>query len=194
MTAAFPAAPRGLRSAARAAALALLTTLAIGGCGAATAPAAPVADPAPVQVGIPTRVEISAIDVDADLAPIGLRTDGAMQTPDFGLAAWYELGPRPGSAGPAVLLAHVDSQAGPDVFHRLRELAPGDRVTVHGQDGAATFEVDSSEQVAKNRLPYDRIWSDTDDPVLRLITCGGSFDAGTGHYLDNVIVYAHLVG
>ena len=27
-------------------------------------------------------------------------------------------------------------------------------------------------------------------PVLRLITCGGSFDRGSGHYRDNVIVYA----
>jgi hypothetical protein len=26
--------------------------------------------------------------------------------------------------------------------------------------------------------------------VLRLITCGGSFDRSTGHYRDNVIVYA----
>jgi len=28
---------------------------------------------------------------------------------------------------------------------------------------------------------------------LRLITCGGVFDSATGHYLNNVIVYAHLV-
>jgi hypothetical protein len=28
--------------------------------------------------------------------------------------------------------------------------------------------------------------------VLRLITCGGSFDRTTGHYRDNVIVYARL--
>jgi hypothetical protein len=29
--------------------------------------------------------------------------------------------------------------------------------------------------------------------VLRLITCGGSFDRATGHYRDNVIVYATMV-
>jgi hypothetical protein len=28
---------------------------------------------------------------------------------------------------------------------------------------------------------------------LRLITCGGPFDRATGHYVDNIIVYAHLV-
>jgi hypothetical protein len=30
-------------------------------------------------------------------------------------------------------------------------------------------------------------------PSLRLITCGGPFDQATGHYTDNIIVYAHLV-
>jgi hypothetical protein len=39
-------------------------------------------------------------------------------------------------------------------------------------------------------LPVGRIWNRTDRPVLRLITCGGSFDRETGHYRDNVIVYA----
>jgi hypothetical protein len=28
------------------------------------------------------------------------------------------------------------------------------------------------------------------EPVLRLITCGGSFDRSTGHYRDNIIVFA----
>ena len=79
------------------------------------------------------------------------------------------------------------------MFYRLRELEPGDRVTVHREDGSATFAVDSLEQVDKDRLPYDRIWSDTTEPVLRLITCGGSFDRSTGSYRDNVIVYARLV-
>ncbi len=43
---------------------------------------------------------------------------------------------------------------------------------------------------AWSALPADRIWGDTDRPVLRLITCGGSFDSSTGHDRDNVVVYA----
>jgi hypothetical protein len=30
-------------------------------------------------------------------------------------------------------------------------------------------------------------------PELRLITCGGPFDSATGQYLDNIIVYSHLI-
>jgi hypothetical protein len=39
-------------------------------------------------------------------------------------------------------------------------------------------------------LPTERIWNRTSEPVLRLITCGGSFDRSSGHYRDNIIVFA----
>ncbi len=155
-----------------------------------TGPAAGVSETTPER-GAPERVTIPAIGVDATLVPVGLKPDGTVQTPAFGLAAWYRPGPRPGDGGPAVLLAHVDSRAGgPDVFHRLPELGQGDRVTVHYRDAAVTFAVTATEQIAKASLPAERIWNDTRDPVLRLITCGGAFDAAAQSYLDNVVVYA----
>jgi hypothetical protein len=52
--------------------------------------------------------------------------------------------------------------------------------------------VERVERQPKQALPTDRIWNRTRRPVLRLITCGGSFDRATGHYRDNVIVYANL--
>jgi LPXTG-site transpeptidase (sortase) family protein len=182
--------------------LVLLTALlcACGGTGGAPVPAeqppaatAEDTTAAVVRIGRPTRVEIPSIQVDSALVPVGLEPSGAMQTPNFGMAAWYEPGPRPGENGPAVVVAHVDSKAGPDVFYRLRELKPGDRVTVHREDGASTFAVESREQIAKDKLPVDRIWNQTSEPVLRLITCGGAFNRAAGSYLDNIIVYARLV-
>jgi hypothetical protein len=35
---------------------------------------------------------------------------------------------------------------------------------------------------------------DTPQARLRLITCGGAFDRRSGHYLDNVVVYADRTG
>jgi sortase (surface protein transpeptidase) len=157
----------------------------------ATTPPATTSSPPPASMGDPVRVTIPAIGVDAQLVPVGLKADGAMQTPEFGLAAWYQPGPRPGEPGPAVLVAHVDSKAnGPDVFYRLRELAPGDEVTVHYRDTTTTFAVTGKEQAPKTALPTERIWTGTTEPVLRLITCGGAFDRSARSYLDNVIVYA----
>lgn len=147
--------------------------------------------PPPAPVADPVSIAIPAIDVDAQIVPVGLNDDGSMETPDFGLAGWYTEGPKPGEAGPGVIVAHVDSRGGPDVFYRLNDLEPGDEITVSQAGGATrTWRVDSREQTDKDALPTDRIWNDTSDPVLRLITCGGIFDRGVGHYEDNIIVYA----
>jgi hypothetical protein len=36
------------------------------------------------------------------------------------------------------------------------------------------------------------VYGDIDHAGLRLITCGGAFDDATGHYLDNIVVFATL--
>lgn len=168
---------------------------------AAAATEAPSSTPAPIQgptaapVATPVRVVIPSIDVDADLVAVGLNPDRSMEVPDFGEAGWYDLGPRPGEVGPAVITAHVDSVDGPDVFHRLTDLTVGDEITVERADGTSSvFVMRRTEQQLKEELPVDRIWAETDEPVLRLITCGGEFDETRGSYRSNVIVYARGAG
>jgi sortase (surface protein transpeptidase) len=79
------------------------------------------------------------------------------------------------------------------VFSRLGELRRGDRIVVGLQGGRSrSFLVGRVERRPKSALPTRRIWDRTRRPVLRLITCGGSFDRSTGHYRDNVIVYARV--
>lgn len=155
-------------------------------------PSAPVgaAEHHAVPAGEPVRVVIPAIGVDASLIGVGLADDGSMQVPGFGMAAWYTEGPRPGHPGPSVVVAHVDSRAGPDVFHRLHELTLGDKVHVVYDGGdRVTFLVASSTQAPKDALPIDDIWPLTDQRMLTLVTCGGTFDRSSGHYRDNIIVY-----
>jgi LPXTG-site transpeptidase (sortase) family protein len=190
---------RTLRTALATAVLTIIVGL--GGCASepATESAPPAAAPVEivatpvVNAGKPTRVEIPVIAVDEKLHGVGLNPDGSMEMPAFGDAAWYKPGPRPGGAGPAVIVAHVRGPAGADVFSRLHELQPGDEVTVTRTDGASTFVVDGSEQVPKEDLPLDRIWIETDASALRLITCGGEYDPKIGGFPDNTIVYAHLI-
>ena len=154
-------------------------------------PTASKAGSATPEPAAPVRVVIPSIDVDADVVGVGLNPDQSMEVPDFGEAGWYKPGPRPGAAGPAVIAAHVDSVDGPDVFYRLTDLRSGDEITVVDADGGrSTFVVQESEQQLKEELPVERIWNKTDDAVLRLITCGGDFDAERRSYESNVIVYA----
>ena len=130
------------------------------------------------------------------MVKVGLRSDGSgsMEVPPYGLAAWYRGGQVPGGPGPAVIIGHVDSQSKPDVFNRLKDLKAGDQILVYDKNGdMATFVMDSNEMVLKSELPTERIWNLTTDPVIRLVTCGGKWDASRGHYESNLIVYGHLV-
>lgn len=114
--------------------------------------------------GDPVSISIPAIGVQSQIVPVGLESSGAMKTPDFGLAGWYTGGPRPGEDGPAVVVAHVDSKAGPDVFYRLSDLAPQDEITISYGERQVVFKVQHSEQAPKDELPVERIWEDPGVP------------------------------
>jgi sortase (surface protein transpeptidase) len=148
----------------------------------------------PPAVAAPIRVEIPAIGVSSELQRLGRDRRGAIEIPDvWDTAGWYAEGARPGQAGPAVVLGHVDSRYGPAVFFRLRELAAGDRIVITRDDGSrVTFVVDRLERHAKTRFPTDEVYLSTLEPTLRLVTCGGPFDRGSGHYQDNLVVFAEL--
>jgi len=152
-------------------------------------------------VAVPVRLQIPSIGVDTGLLRLGKDEHGAVDVPEgkhkWDMAGWYagEGGTRPGDLGSAVILGHVDSRTGPAVFYRLHELGRGDQVEVVRADGSvARFRVDRLEQYPKSRFPTAEVYYPTLTPMLRLVTCGGSFDYQRHHYRSNVIAFATLVG
>ncbi|WP_100351215.1 class F sortase [Luteimicrobium subarcticum] len=125
--------------------------------------------------------------------PAGVAADGTLQIPASGqVAGWYRYGPAPASrAGSAVLASHVDTLQGIGQFARLQDVRRGARVDVRDASGAtAHYAVRSVLLVAKSRLPLDQIFDETGPRRLVLMTCGGTWDASTGHYRDNVVLVA----
>jgi sortase (surface protein transpeptidase) len=143
---------------------------------------------------VPVRVEVPRIAVASTLDRLGRAPDRTVQVPsDWNVAGWYAGGPRPGDPGSAVILGHVDSKRGPAVFFRLGELRRGDAITITRADGSSVrFVVERIEQYPPDRFPTDAVYYPTLTPALRLVTCGGEFDAAAGHYRSNVIVFATL--
>jgi sortase (surface protein transpeptidase) len=79
------------------------------------------------------------------------------------------------------------------VFSRLFEIKNGDSIEVKRQDGTtAVFTVGGVEQASKKTFPTQRVYGPQDNAQLHLITCGGTYDRRTGHYTDNIIVYATM--
>jgi hypothetical protein len=196
-----------LRSQARSLRVALVgvAVAVLAACGApgvavpAATPAAPaenVQPPGAVSTTAPVELTVPAIDVHSGrLLDLGIDAAGALEVPpDAVTAGWFTLAPTPGSPGPAVIAGHVDYKGVPGVFQRLGDLKPGDEVSVARADGStAVFDVYLVEHYAKARFPTERVYGNTAEAELRLITCGGVFDTGSGHYQDNVVAYARLV-
>ncbi len=138
------------------------------------------------------RIEIPSIGVHAGVVDLGLNRDKTLQVPArAGQVGLWKGGAVPGRAGAAIMVGHVDSRTGPAVFFRLRRLRAGDRVIVRMPGRApARYVIQRSEQVKKDHFPTRRVYARTRGAMLRLITCSGSFDRSTGHYRDNLVVYA----
>lgn len=146
------------------------------------------------RVGLPVRLKIPAIAVDAAVEYVGKTPDGAMDAPqDYNNTAWYRLGPRPGEVGNAAIDGHVDSTTGPAVFWNLRTLQRGDAIIVTGDDGVERqFVVIVAETYARAEMPLERVFGPTAEVRLNLITCDATsaFDRTRGEYARNLVVYA----
>jgi hypothetical protein len=147
----------------------------------------------PTYSGEPTRLRITVIGVDAPLEKLDLDANDVLNPPkSYGKPGWYRGGVPPGEAGPAVVAGHVDSYTGPAVFYRLHTLKHGDIVEVQRGGVWIRFRVTSTERYPKNHFPTEKVYKPTPGAELRLITCGGEFDAGRRSYRDNIVVYAVL--
>lgn len=194
--------------------VALASTVGSDGSGgrAGSAPSSPVSGSAPASAGsgtegfqdpaapaarssaTPVSVSIPAIGVQSDLEDLHRGSAGELDPPvDWDSAGWFSDGIVPGEVGPAVIAGHVDSPTSAAVFFRLDELVAGDEIHVAMSDGTTrTFTVDRSERAAKSAFPTSDVYGTTPTAQLRLITCDGVFDTATGHYTDNLIVFADL--
>jgi hypothetical protein len=114
--------------------------------------------------------------------------DGIWQSPN---GTVREKVAQPGQPGVALLAGHIDSAVeGPGALYRLQQIKPGAAVAVVGQEHKVTrWTVTRLQIVDKDALPA-ALFVNSGSPQLAVVSCGGPFDSGTGHYADNVIAWA----
>lgn len=143
----------------------------------------------------PLQLVVKRLGINAKVASAGLWADGSLAVPSTpNTVGWYNLSPTPGERGPAIIAGHVDSQAGPSVFWRLREMKPGNTIEIKRADGkTAVFTVTKVSQFAQDQLANPAVYGNTNQAEIRLITCGGTFNTQTRHYDRNTVVFGKLV-
>lgn len=161
-------------------------------------PDAPYQTPTPDQfqaAGLPVRLRIPAVGIDAVIERVGRDPEGKVDVPKISRnVAWFTESALPGQAGKtSVVSGHLDDPYGPAVFYKLRMLVPGDEVEVTYDNGTRfVFVVEAKERYAFDRAPVQKVFGQTSRRMLNLITCDGAWNSGQANYNQRLVVYSRL--
>ena len=145
------------------------------------------------EPGQPKMLAIPRLDLKMPITAVTVDDKGAMAVPDRPTEiGWYAYGPRPGSArGSAVLGGHVDSREyGVGPLAGLKQLRHGDEIIIKTTTGAERFRVSTVRLISKQDLDVSEVFKREGEPLLRILTCGGTFRRSQGRYEANVVVTA----
>jgi len=152
--------------------------------------------PEPEQTGpgLPVRLIIPNIDVNADIEYASITSDGEMGVPKGpDNVAWFELGPRPGEVGSAVMAGHYGpwKDGRGSVFDDLNKLKEGDKLYVKDDKGVIiSFVVRESQRYDPKADASDVFNSNDGRSHLNLVTCEGVWDQISQNYSQRLVVFA----
>ncbi len=143
---------------------------------------------AAIPQSFPTFLMVPAAKISVALARLTVNEKGTIDVPaNTESAGWWQ---KKRQNSPIVVAGHLDSKTGPAVFYHVQDLRFGDRVFISFDDGSNTsYTVRQIERIDKDKFPSQRVYNSGKGEV-RLVTCGGKFNKHTGHYEDNIVVYA----
>lgn len=140
---------------------------------------------------LPSRIEIPAIKMDAEIANPTSTNVAALDRALLKSAVRYPTSARLGEEGNVILFGHssylpVVNNDAYKIFNEIQKLKKGDRITVYGTRTAYVYEVATVEE---KDADADAIPLIVGEPTLTLSTCD-SF----GKKTDRFVVTAKLVG
>jgi len=144
------------------------------------------------SIKLPIRLTISKINVDAAVEDVGLTAQMAMAVPEGPTdVAWFDLGPRPGENGSAVIAGHEGWKNGiRAIFDDLYKLRTGDKVYVKDAQGTTTtFVVRAVRIYSQNENALDVFSSNDGKAHLNLITCEGTWNVVQKSYSNRLVVF-----
>jgi LPXTG-site transpeptidase (sortase) family protein len=146
-----------------------------------------------MAVGLPIRLKIPHIAVDAVVGKVGLTGGGLMDAPAGPSdTAWFDLGPLPGDTGSAVIDGHSGWKNNiPAVFDNLYKLNIGDKIYVEDTSGmTTTFVVRKIRTYEENADASVVFMSHDNHAHLNLVTCTGVWNEATKSSSKRLVVFA----
>lgn len=145
-------------------------------------------------VSTPSTLLIPKLKITAPIESVGMNNQGEMAVPQNQWnVAWYNLGPKPGQIGSAVIDGHLDWTTGPAIFWHLSSLTSGDIIQViDTQNQTKTFTVTKLVSYNNSDFPLQQVFNTNDKARLNLITCAGTFNRSQQNYTKRLVVYSEL--
>ena len=143
----------------------------------------------------PVRLQIGTIQVDTLIKPVGLTSEGDMAIDSsIDTTAWYQLGPKPGEKGSAVIAGHYGwTGTLGSVFNNLHTLKKGDSVVVYDEQGEPIrFIVREIRKYHPEDDATEVFKSNDGKAHLNLITCEGAWNNAANSYTERLVVFTDL--
>ena len=152
--------------------------------------------PKKVLSQLPVQLKIPKIHVDAFIEYVGITATGAMDAPTGpNDVAWFDLGPRPGDVGNAIIAGHYGWKDNiPAAFDNLSKLKAGDIINTEDGVGSTTTFIVRKTQIYGESSSVSDVFDSTDGIAhLNLITCEGVWNDVTKSYSGRLVVFADEV-
>ncbi len=136
----------------------------------------------------------------ASIKKVGRTPNGAMGAPDNpDVIGWLDSSAEPGEAGNALMVGHrdytdINGKVGYGVCWELDKSSLGDAIIVIDTDNAVAYVYEVIEKVTVDPTDPDALsyLRQTEEPVVTLITCNGSFDVETHTYSHRLVLVGLL--
>ncbi len=145
------------------------------------------------DAGLPVRLRIPSINVDARIDHVGLTPLGEMDVPEKPeLLGWFSQSPRPGENGNTVIAGHSGMKDNVSAaFDNLEELRVGDQIHVEDETGANIAFVVRKIKIYDKSADTSSVFNPSyDGSRLILITCTGVWDKTQRTHSDRLVVFA----
>lgn len=136
----------------------------------------------------------------ATVNKVGRTPGGAMGAPDNpDVIGWLHSSAAPGEAGNSLMVGHrdytdINGRVGYGVCWELDKSRLGDAIIVIDTDNALAYVYEIIEKVTIDPKDSDSLdyLRQTEEPVVTLITCNGSFDVNTHSYSHRLVLVGLL--
>lgn len=149
-----------------------------------------------VNYGLPVRLKIPSISSNSSIEYVGITAQKEMAVPkNIENAAWYELGPRPGETGSAVIAGHYGWKNGEvSVFDNLKSVAVGDLIYIEDDKGVTLTFIVHEIRTYEWKEDTTNVFTSYDGKShLNLITCNGVWNKAEKSYSKRLVIFTDKI-